>query len=205
MSLAHCSCLPAGVDREADDLHAAAVELRLDLGHVAELGGADRGEVLRVGEEDHPGAVDPVVEVDRSLAGVRFEIGGNVAKLQSHLFVSKVRNLGRVARRTMLLQCQRHPRAHSPAAHSFQRRTARAELCARPLSRARGGACARAQGISLTPTTTQAKRTPQRDENACPGSSRASPSPLCSALAAHVIGSTAKPRRRREGAKVWAV
>src|SRR3712207_9074829 len=32
------------VDGEADDLHAALVELRLDRGHVAELRGADRGE-----------------------------------------------------------------------------------------------------------------------------------------------------------------
>src|SRR5450756_319353 len=36
------------VDRQRHDLHTAAVKLRLDRGHVAEFGRADRGEVLRV-------------------------------------------------------------------------------------------------------------------------------------------------------------
>ena len=35
-----------GIDREADDLHVALLELGLNLGHVAELGRADRREVL---------------------------------------------------------------------------------------------------------------------------------------------------------------
>jgi hypothetical protein len=38
------------IDREPDDLHAALIELRLDFGHIAELGGANRCEVLGVGE-----------------------------------------------------------------------------------------------------------------------------------------------------------
>ena len=46
--------LVEGVDGEADDLHPAAVELTLHLGHVAELGGADRREVLRMREQDSP-------------------------------------------------------------------------------------------------------------------------------------------------------
>jgi hypothetical protein len=37
-----------GVDGQADDLDVAAVELGLDAGHVAELGGAHRREVARV-------------------------------------------------------------------------------------------------------------------------------------------------------------
>jgi hypothetical protein len=35
-----------GIDRQADHLDVAPVELRLELGHIAEFGGADRGEVL---------------------------------------------------------------------------------------------------------------------------------------------------------------
>jgi hypothetical protein len=38
--------------RQADDLHIAQVELGLDLGHLAELGRADRGEVLGVREQN---------------------------------------------------------------------------------------------------------------------------------------------------------
>ena len=69
------------VDREADDLHAALLELGLDAGHVAELGRADRGEVFRVGEQDHPRAVDPVVEFDPSFRRVGLEIWGHVTEL----------------------------------------------------------------------------------------------------------------------------
>jgi hypothetical protein len=39
-----------GVDGQADDLHAAAVELRFDLRDVPELGGANRRVVLRIAE-----------------------------------------------------------------------------------------------------------------------------------------------------------
>ena len=49
-----------GIDAEADDLDVALVEVRLELGHVAELGGADRGEVLRVREDDAPGIAEPL-------------------------------------------------------------------------------------------------------------------------------------------------
>jgi hypothetical protein len=71
-----------GVDGQADDLHAAAVELRFDLRHVPELGGANRREVLGVGERHGPRAVHPVVEADAALGGVRLKIGGEVAQLQ---------------------------------------------------------------------------------------------------------------------------
>jgi hypothetical protein len=73
-----------GVDRQADDLHAALVELRLDLGHVAELGGADRGEVLGVGEQDPPGFAEPVVEADRPFARLRLEVRSGIANGQWH-------------------------------------------------------------------------------------------------------------------------
>ena len=57
-----------GVDRQADDLHVALVELGLELGHVAELGRAHRGEVLGVGEQHGPRVADPV--------GARVVLGG---------------------------------------------------------------------------------------------------------------------------------
>ena len=54
------------------------VELGLELGHVAELGRADRGEVLGVREQHRPGVADPVVELDRALGGVGLEVGCGV-------------------------------------------------------------------------------------------------------------------------------
>ena len=75
------------VDREADDLHAAAVEVGLDLRHVAELGRADRGEVLRVREQDDPRVADPVVEADRPLCRLGLKVGRSIAELQCHSLV----------------------------------------------------------------------------------------------------------------------
>ena len=76
MSFAQPECLLDRVDRETDDLDATLVELRLDLGHVAELGRADRREVLRVREQHAPGIADPVVKLDFSFGGLGLEIRG---------------------------------------------------------------------------------------------------------------------------------
>src|SRR5438094_3359632 len=62
------------IDGQSDDLHVSAVELWLDPRHIAEFGRADRGEVLRVGEQDGPGVVDPVMEVHPSLSGFCLEV-----------------------------------------------------------------------------------------------------------------------------------
>ena len=80
---------PAGmlfdrVDRETDDLDATLVELRFDLGHVTEFGGADRREVLRVREQHHPRIADPIVEFDLAFRGLRFEIRGRIIDRNSH-------------------------------------------------------------------------------------------------------------------------
>src|SRR5690606_22319373 len=61
------------VDRvhgEGDGLHPALGELVLQLGGEAQLGGAHRGEVGRVGEQHAPAVAQPVVETDATLAGV---------------------------------------------------------------------------------------------------------------------------------------
>ena len=67
------------VDRQADDLGIALVELGLDARHVAQLGGADRGEVLRVREQHRVAVADPLVEIDRTLGSFDLEIGCFVA------------------------------------------------------------------------------------------------------------------------------
>jgi hypothetical protein len=73
-----------GVDRQSDDFHVAPVELRLDLGHVAELGGAHRREILGVREQHSPGVADPVVKADPAFGGRRFEIRRGIVDLQCH-------------------------------------------------------------------------------------------------------------------------
>jgi hypothetical protein len=73
------------VDGEPDDLDVAAVELGLDLGHVAELGRAHGGEVLGVREQDGPPVPDPVVEADPAFGRFGLEVRGRVANLKSHL------------------------------------------------------------------------------------------------------------------------
>ena len=52
------------IDAQPDDLGVAALELRQQPGHVAEFGGADRREILRVREQDRP-SPDPVMETNR--------------------------------------------------------------------------------------------------------------------------------------------
>jgi len=67
------------VDRQADDLGVALVELGFQLRHGAELGGAHGGEILGVREQHRVARADPLVEIDPALRGVGLEIGGFVA------------------------------------------------------------------------------------------------------------------------------
>src|SRR5207244_9076105 len=75
------------VHRQADDLDPAAVELRLDLGHVAEFGRADRGEILGVREQHRPRIADPLVKADPALGRLSLEVWGGVSDGQRHLFL----------------------------------------------------------------------------------------------------------------------
>ena len=62
------------VDAQADDLCVALVELRLQPRHVAELGRADRREVLGMREQYRPAIANPAMEVDRALGCLGREI-----------------------------------------------------------------------------------------------------------------------------------
>jgi hypothetical protein len=66
-----------GVGRQADQLDAALGELGLELGKGAQLGGADRGLVLGVGEEDNPPVTDELMEVDGAVGCLGLEVGRN--------------------------------------------------------------------------------------------------------------------------------
>ena len=68
------------VYRDGDRLGVALLELVLQRGGAAELGGADRGEVGRVAEEDRPLAGLPVVEVDLAFGRLCGEVGCLVAE-----------------------------------------------------------------------------------------------------------------------------
>src|SRR5260370_28242657 len=72
------------IDAEPNNLAVALVELGLEPGHVAELGRADRGEVLWMGEQDGPSIADPLVEVDLALSGVGGEVGSFAVDPQCH-------------------------------------------------------------------------------------------------------------------------
>src|SRR5205807_1391024 len=106
-----------GIDAEADDLGVAPGELGLKLGQISQFGGADRGEVLRMGEEDAPGVAQPVVEADRSLRGFGLEIGRGVADAERHSTL----HLLMVARYGVTERRARPRRKYPPAAGSNQR------------------------------------------------------------------------------------
>lgn len=72
-----------GVGRETNQLCAALGKLRLELSEGTELGGADGGVVLGVGEEDDPVVADELVEVNGALGGLGLEVGGGAAQTES--------------------------------------------------------------------------------------------------------------------------
>ena len=72
------------VHAQAEDLHAAAVELGLEARDGTELGRAHGRVVARVREEDCPAIAEPVVKTN--LAGCRDggEVGGGIAESEGH-------------------------------------------------------------------------------------------------------------------------
>src|SRR5690606_23682538 len=58
--------------------------------HVAQLGRADRGKVLRVRKKDRPAVADPFMKVDSTLSGVRREVRRHVSDMQCHRCLLKV-------------------------------------------------------------------------------------------------------------------
>src|SRR5690606_3006909 len=59
----------------------------LELGGEAQFGGAHRGEIRRMREQDAPAVAQPMVEPDQTLAGVLFKVGGDIAKADAHVAV----------------------------------------------------------------------------------------------------------------------
>ena len=63
------------IDAQTHHLAVALGKLGLQPGHVAQLRGADRREVFRMGEQDGPAIPYPLVEVDRALRRFGREVG----------------------------------------------------------------------------------------------------------------------------------
>jgi hypothetical protein len=55
------------IDADSQEFTVALVELVLETGYGAELGGTDRREILRMRKQDRPSVADPLVEVDGPL------------------------------------------------------------------------------------------------------------------------------------------
>lgn len=72
-----------GVTHQTDHLDVAGSELGLKFSECAQLGGADRSEVIRVGEENGPAVPDVVVEGNRAVGGLSLEVGGSRAETET--------------------------------------------------------------------------------------------------------------------------
>jgi len=73
------------IDAQPDDLAAALVEFRLQPGHVAELRGAHRSEILWMRKKDSPAIADPLMEVYGALRGFRGKVGCFGIDSQRHI------------------------------------------------------------------------------------------------------------------------
>src|SRR5215831_16136728 len=70
------------VDGKPDNFHVAPVKLGLELGHVAQLGGAHRREVLGMRKQHGPGIADPVMEADAAFRRLGLEVRRDVVDLE---------------------------------------------------------------------------------------------------------------------------
>lgn len=70
------------VGRKANELDTTLGELWLELSEGAELGGADRGVVLRVREQNNPLVANELVEVDWAAGGLCLEVGSSATQTE---------------------------------------------------------------------------------------------------------------------------
>jgi len=70
------------IGRNTDDLDIALCKVVCATSDLAELGGADRGEVSGMREEDGPRTTDPFVELDQTSCSLSLEIGGDATETE---------------------------------------------------------------------------------------------------------------------------
>lgn len=73
------------VSTQTNKLDVTLGELGLELGEGAQLGGADRGEVVRVREDDAPAVAEVLVEADGAIRSFGLEVRSSGAEAQSRL------------------------------------------------------------------------------------------------------------------------
>ena len=69
------------IDRKTHQLDAALVEFRFQPGECTELGGANRGEILGMREQQCPAIADPVMEFDFPFGGLGYEVRSDSTNL----------------------------------------------------------------------------------------------------------------------------
>lgn len=79
-----CEVFLDRIGRQAQRLAVALIELGGEARGHAHFSDADRGEIGRVAEEEHPSVTCPFVQADRSGGCVHSEIGGGIADMQAH-------------------------------------------------------------------------------------------------------------------------
>ena len=69
-----------GIDRNSSNFSITLLKLREKLCSVAKLGRAHRGVIARMGEQNQPGTLVVLVEVERAGGGLSIKIGGGVTQ-----------------------------------------------------------------------------------------------------------------------------
>ena len=72
------------VHGQGNGFDTALGEFILEPGSEAQLGGAHRRKVCRMGKQHTPAIAQPFVETEGAGAGILFEIGGDIAKSETH-------------------------------------------------------------------------------------------------------------------------
>lgn len=78
-----------GIGRETNQLDTTFGELWLQLGEGTQLGGADWGVVLWVGEEDDPVIANEFMEINGALSGFGLEVWSDASEAESWWFFSR--------------------------------------------------------------------------------------------------------------------
>jgi hypothetical protein len=73
-----------GINAQTDYFTVPLRELRFETRHIAELGGANRGEILWMGKQNGPPVTNPFMEVDGSFRRLRGEIGSFFSDMERH-------------------------------------------------------------------------------------------------------------------------
>src|SRR5690606_41836234 len=81
------------VDTQGDGLDVTLGKFIFELGGQAQLCGAHRGKVGRVGKQYAPAIAEPLVKANAALGGILFKIRCSISKTQTHTYSPSTRLL----------------------------------------------------------------------------------------------------------------